>query len=161
MLIDLWCKKNVPHGVYADLTRVAVAASGPTPHQQEIFDVVHTALTCATDFIRDAIQQGKKVRGSEVDDVCRASIREAGYGEYFTHRTGHNIDTHVHGAGVNLDNLETRDLRTLVPGMCFSVEPGIYLPNTFGIRIEYNLLIHHDLSVEITGGTEENMICLL
>lgn len=161
VLIDMWCKKNVAHGIYADLTRVAVAAPQPTPRQEEIFKIVKGALTKAVDCMRSRVQKGEEIQGAEVDDVCRDYIKKAGYGEYFTHRTGHNIDTSVHGAGVNLDNLETADYRKILPGMCFSVEPGIYLPEEFGIRIEYNLLIGKDRSVEITGGTEENIICLL
>jgi Xaa-Pro dipeptidase len=161
VLIDMWCKKNVAHGIYADLTRVAVAAPQPTPRQEEIFKIVKGALTKAVDCMRSCVQKGEEIQGAEVDDVCRDYIKKAGYGEYFTHRTGHNIDTNVHGAGVNLDNLETADYRKILPGMCFSVEPGIYLPEEFGIRIEYNLLIGKDRSVEITGGTEENIICLL
>jgi len=161
ILIDMWCKKDVPHGIYADITRVAVAAPEPTPRQQEIFEIVRMAQKKATDFMRTRIQKGEKVRGAEVDDVCRDHIKAAGYGEYFTHRTGHNIDTNVHGAGANLDNMETADYRKILPGMCFSIEPGIYLPEEFGVRLEYNVLIGHDRSLQITGGTEENIICLL
>ncbi len=161
ILIDLWCKKNVPHGIYADITRVAVAAPEPTPRQQEIFEIVRAAQKKATDCIHTRMHKGEKVRGAEVDDVCRGHIIEAGYGAYFTHRTGHNIDTSVHGAGANLDNLETSDYRKMLPGMCFSIEPGIYLPGEFGVRLEYDLLIHPNRSVEITGGTEEAILCLL
>lgn len=156
ILIDLWCKKDVPHGVYADLTRVAVAAPEPTPRQQEVFAIVKSALDQGISALRE-----KKMRGAEVDDVVRGVIEKAGYGEFFTHRTGHNIDTSVHGAGANLDNLETADYRKLLPGMCFSIEPGIYLPGEFGVRLEYNFLIGHDRSIEITGGTEEAILCLL
>ena len=161
ILIDMWCKKDDPHAIYADLTRVAVAAPEPTPRQEEIFKIVKGALVKAVDYIRSRVQKGEEVQGAEVDDVCRDHIKRAGYGEFFTHRTGHNIDANIHGAGVNLDNLETADYRKILPGMCFSVEPGIYLPDEFGIRIEYNLLIGRDRAVEITGGTEENIICLL
>ncbi|NGX61632.1 MAG: Xaa-Pro dipeptidase [Chlamydiae bacterium] len=161
ILLDLWCKKALPCGVYADITRVAVASSEPTPRQEEIFTIVKTAQKAAIDLIRDRMAKKTKLRGSEVDDVCRKVIKEKGYGEFFTHRTGHNIDTSVHGGGAHLDNLETSDHRKILPGMCFSVEPGIYLPGEFGVRLEYNLLIHQDRSVEITGGTEENIICLI
>ncbi|MCH9628154.1 MAG: hypothetical protein S4CHLAM2_18090 [Chlamydiales bacterium] len=161
ILIDLWCKKNVTHGIYADITRVAVAAPEPTPRQQEIFDIVRAAQKKAEHCIRTRMHKGEKVHGAEVDDVCRGHIIEAGYGAYFTHRTGHNIDTSVHGAGANLDNLETSDYRKMLPGMCFSIEPGIYLPEEFGVRLECDLLIHPNRSVEITGGTEETILCLL
>lgn len=161
ILIDMWCKKNLDTAIYADITRVAVAAAQPTPRQLEVFDVVKNAQRKAMDFIHDRVQKGERIKGAEVDDVCRKVINEAGFGPYFTHRTGHNIDTSVHGAGTNFDNLETADYREILPGMCFSLEPGIYLPGEFGIRIEYNVLIGHDKTVQITGGTEENIICLL
>lgn len=161
ILVDLWCKKDVPHGIYADITRVAVAAPQPSPRHQEIFDVVKKAQKTALECIHVKMKTGEKVKGAEVDDICRNYIKQAGYAEYFTHRTGHNIDTNVHGAGVNLDNLETSDNRQILPGMCFSIEPGIYLPDEFGVRLESNILIRHDRSVEITGGIEESIICLL
>ncbi len=79
------------------------------------------------------------MRGFEVDDVSRAVIAERGYGEYFVHRTGHSIDTVLHGSGPNLDNLETRDDRLIIPGVGFSVEPGIYLLGDIGVRSEINV----------------------
>lgn len=161
ILLDLWCKKDLPHAVYADISRVAVAASEPTPLQEKIFDVVKTAQKKGFEFVRDRMEAGQLVHGADVDNVCRGHVKACGYGEYFTHRTGHNIDTQVHGAGAHLDNLETSDYRLLLPGMCFSIEPGIYLPGEFGIRLESDLLIRHDGSVELTGGVEENITCLL
>lgn len=160
VLIDLWCKRNVDCAVYADITRVAVLASRPTPRQSEIFESVKWAQKEAINFMTSQIEEGKTISGFEVDDVCRACIRERGYGEFFNHRTGHNIDVHVHGAGAHLDNLETHDTRQLLPGMCFSIEPGIYLPNEFGVRLETNVLIGKE-SVEVTGGIQENIACLL
>jgi len=161
VLVDLWCKKDFPHGVYADITCIAVAAAEPTPRQQEIFEIVKTAQQKAIAFIRERMKNKKPVKGSEVDDVCRGYIEACGYGKYFTHRTGHNIDTNVHGAGAHLDNLETADNRKMLPGMCFSIEPGIYLPGEFGVRLETNILIRRDFTVEVTGINEENMTCLL
>jgi Xaa-Pro dipeptidase len=161
ILIDLWCKKDLPHAIYADITRVAVALPHPTPKQQQVFEVVKIAQKKGIDFVTERIKAGQIVKGAEVDDVCRNHIKACGYGDYFTHRTGHNIDTSVHGAGANLDNLETSDYRQLLPGMCFSIEPGIYLAGDFGMRLESNVVIKHDWSVEITGGMEENIVCLL
>ncbi len=161
ILIDLWCKRDLPDAIYADITRVGVAAAEPTPRQQQIFDIVKNAQQKGIDFVRSKIAAKEQLRGSDVDDVCRQTIQEAGFGPYFTHRTGHNIDRQVHGAGANLDNLETRDHRPLLPNMCFSIEPGIYLPGEFGIRLESDLLILQGGSVQVTGGQEENIICLL
>ena len=161
ILLDLWCKKNIPDAVYGDIARVAIADSAPTELQQKVFEIVKTAQKKGIDFVSSKMKAQQPIRGADVDDVCRGYIKTCGYGAYFTHRTGHNIDTHVHGAGAHLDNLETADYRLLLPGMCFSIEPGIYLPGDFGIRLESDLLIRHDGSVEITGGFEENITCLL
>ncbi|NUQ38336.1 MAG: M24 family metallopeptidase, partial [Caldilineales bacterium] len=84
----------------------------------------------------------------EVDDAARGVIERAGYGDFFFHRTGHSIDTAVHGAGVNIDNLETRDTRRLIPHIGFTIEPGIYLP-TFGVRLEINMFVHEQ-AAEVT-----------
>lgn len=161
ILIDLWCKQAIAEAVYADITRVAVASSEPTSEQKEVFRVVRGAQKRGAAFVQERMRAGKGVKGFEVDDVCRGYIQHSGYGEYFTHRTGHNIDTQVHGGGANLDNLEMADERQLLPGMCFSIEPGIYLPDAFGVRLESDLLIHQDGSVEITGGEQEKVLCLL
>ncbi|MCH9608928.1 MAG: hypothetical protein S4CHLAM45_03330 [Chlamydiales bacterium] len=161
ILIDLWCKLDVPHGIYADITRVAVAASEPTPRQEEVFTVVANAQKAAYTFLKQRLENGEKVRGYEVDNICRQYIEEKGYGKFFTHRSGHNIDTQIHGAGANLDNFETSDRRKILPCTCFSVEPGIYLPDEFGVRLEYDILVKADNTPQITGGIEETIFCLL
>ena len=160
ILIDLWCKKNAPEAVYADITRVAVAACCPSAHQQEVFDVVRQAQRKATDFIRTAIEKGHSIKGYEVDRLCRKEIEEAGYAEYFIHRTGHNIHIETHGPGANLDSFETFDERPLIAQTCFSIEPGIYLPGQFGVRLEYDVYIHKTNRIQITGGIQDNLICL-
>ena len=86
-----------------------------------------------------------------MDQVCRNVIAQAGYADKFIHRTGHNIDENDHGNGANIDNLETQDKRLLLPGTCFSIEPGIYLPGEFGVRLEYDVFIHPDGQIEVTG----------
>ena len=161
ILIDLWCKKAIADSIYADITQVAVAAAQPTPRQQLVFEVVKIAQQKAVKFVRARLEKGQTVTGAEVDDVCRSYVKACGFGEHFTHRTGHNIDRELHGAGAHLDNLETSDYRQLLAGMCFSIEPGIYLAGEFGVRLESDLLLHLDGTMEITGGTEENIICLL
>lgn len=161
ILVDLWCKQDSPYAVYADITRVAVAASGATPKQQEIFSVVRHAQKKALEFVQQRFASNKIVQGYEVDNVCRQFIKDKGYGEFFLHRTGHNIDTQVHGAGAHLDNLETSDTRKLLPGTCFSIEPGIYLPDEFGVRLEHDVVINHSKEIEITGGIVESIACLV
>lgn len=160
VLIDLWCKENLPYAPYADITRVAVAAECPTLRQQEIFSVVRKAQKQATDLVIKRFQNRKPVMGWEVDQACRQVIIDAGYGEYFIHRTGHNIGLQDHGSGTNIDNLETHDRRHLLAGTCFSIEPGIYLPGEFGVRLEYDVFIHPEGSIEITGGIQEEIVCL-
>lgn len=161
ILIDLWCKKKEQRAVYADITRVGVADTAPTDRQKEIFALVRRAQKTATEFIQKSLEKGKIVKGFEVDQVCRKIIEEAGYGAFFTHRTGHNIHTHEHGPGANIDSLETWDDRPLIPCSCFSIEPGIYLPGEFGIRLEYDVYISKQNTIQITGGIQEALTTLL
>lgn len=161
VLIDLWCKKNHDRAVYGDITRVAVADVAPTERQKEIFSIVRAAQKAATDFVIRGYAQGERLKGCDVDRVCRSVIEEAGYGEYFTHRTGHNIYTKDHGPGAHIDSLETEDSRELIPHTCFSIEPGIYLPGEFGIRLEYDLYLGDQGKVLVTGGIEDSLLCLV
>lgn len=160
ILIDLWCKKKSPHAVYADITRVGVAAARPTEKQQEIFAIVKEARDSAAYFIKDHYENKRPLEGWQVDQVCRDVIHKAGYGEFFIHRTGHNIGEEVHGPGANLDNLETHDYRQLLPGTGFSVEPGIYLPLEFGVRLEYDIYLDPAGRMVITGGEQKEIVCL-
>ncbi len=162
ILIDLWCKKNTPRAVYGDITRVAVAAEKATPRQEEIFTIVRHAQKTATDYVAKRWAAQEAIKGFEVDRVTRQVIEDAGYGQYFTHRTGHNIYTEDHGPGAHIDSLETLDLRELVPSTCFSIEPGIYLPGEFGVRLEYDIYLKPDHTIEVTGGIQEviTTICL-
>jgi Xaa-Pro aminopeptidase len=150
VLIDLWCKKDLPEGVFADITRMGVAASKPTSKQQEIFSIVRRAQQTGTDWIASEHRQGKLALGAEVDHRVRRMIEESGYGPYFTHRTGHNINKENHGPGANIDGLETEDDRPLIPNTCFSIEPGIYLPGEFGVRLEYDVFMHEGGEIEVT-----------
>lgn len=158
ILIDLWCKKNLNYAVFADITRVGIAADKPTPKQQEIFSLVRKAQKTGTDLVIKRFSEGREVQGGEVDAKVREVIEEGGYGDYFTHRTGHNIHTVNHGPGANLDCIETDDHRLLIPRTCFSVEPGIYLPGEFGVRLEYDVYIHEDGKVEVTLPPQEDIV---
>ena len=140
VLIDLWAKGEAPDAVYADTTWVAYAGQVPPQRYIEVFKVVRDARDLAVTFIREKFAAGKVVHGYAVDDVVRNYIAEKGYGDFFIHRTGHSIGTEIHGNGVNIDNLETKDERVLIPGVCFSIEPGIYLPE-FGVRSEIDVFI--------------------
>ena len=150
ILIDLWCKKNVEGAVFADITRMGVAAFEPTPKQAEVFSVVRKAQKTGTDWIAAEHKAGREIPGYKVDNLVRKVIEESGYGKYFTHRTGHNIDREIHGPGSNIDGLETQDDRPLIPNTCFSIEPGIYLPGEFGVRLEYDIFMHEGGEIEVT-----------
>jgi len=93
--------------------------------------------------------------------LCHQVIVEAGYSDFFTHRTGHNIDKDTHGPGANIDSLENLDERPLIPRTCFSIEPCIYLPGEFGIRLEYNVYIHETGKIQVTGGIQDTIICIM
>ena len=141
VLIDLWAKQPGPGAVYADITWTGfVGATVPTRHQ-DIFQIVRRARDAAVTFVQGRVRAGEFPYGWEVDDICRQVIQDAGYGQYFVHRTGHSIGEEVHGNGANIDNLETQDARRLLPGTCFSIEPGIYLPDEFGIRSELDVYL--------------------
>ena len=140
ILIDLWAKQKDPAAVFADTTWVAYAGKTVPAKYVEIFDIVKEARDRAVRFIRERWAVDEPIHGYEVDDCVRGYITEKGYGEFFIHRTGHNIGTVIHGNGVNLDNLETRDARALISGVCFSIEPGIYLSD-FGVRTEIDVFL--------------------
>jgi Xaa-Pro aminopeptidase len=162
VLIDLWCRKKYPQAVYADITRVGVVDNMPTQEQQHIFSLVKQAREAAMTLLKKRIELKEPIMGCEVDQACRDVITQAGFGPYFTHRTGHNIGERDHGDGANIDNFETKDTRHLLPGTCFSIEPGIYLPGKFGVRLENNVFLERDgRGLRVTGGTQENIVCLL
>jgi Xaa-Pro dipeptidase len=141
VLIDLWAKRPGSGSVYADITWTGHVGNTVPASRQEVFAIVKAARDQAVSFVRERVTAGEFPHGAEVDDVCRHVIRKAGYGAQFMHRTGHSIGEEVHGNGANIDNLETRDSRRLVPRTCFSIEPGIYLPGEFGIRSELDVYI--------------------
>ena len=135
VLIDLWARENTPGSVYADITWTAYVGDNPPEHHRQVFDIVLGARDAALAFLQKSHADGAVVQGWQADDVARRYIGDHGYGEYFTHRLGHSIYHTVHGEGVNLDNFETHDTRRIIPGVGFSIEPGIYLPE-FGVRSE-------------------------
>ena len=138
LLIDLWAREE-NGGVYADQTWMASLGT-PSKEHLEIWNAVRDARDAAIAMVRDRAKAGEPMRGADVDDAARAVIESRGFGKYFTHRTGHSIDSRdLHGSGPHLDNLETREERLLVPGVGFSIEPGIYIPGNVGMRSEVNV----------------------
>ena len=148
VLLDIWGKKNTPNAVYYDITWTGVVGK-PSEQQRKIFEVVRSGRDAAIQAVESAIKERRKIAGWEVDRAARDSITQAGYGEYFIHRTGHSIGVSVHANGANMDNLETKDEREIIPNSCFSIEPGVYLPE-FGVRSEVNMLVRKG-SAEVTG----------
>jgi Xaa-Pro dipeptidase len=139
VLIDIWGKRDKPGSIFYDITWTGIIGREPTEREQLVFETVRDARDAAIEKVTTAFASGQPIRGFEADDAARAVIREAGFGEWFTHRTGHNIAEEIHGPGAHLDNLETHDQRLLLPNTCFSVEPGIYLPE-FGVRSEIDMI---------------------
>ena len=141
LLIDLWAREPTEHGVYADQTWMA-SLGAPSKRALEVWRAVRDARDAAIALVRDRVSKGESVRGADVDDASRSVIRERGFGEFFTHRTGHSIDPRdLHGSGPHIDNLETREERLLVPGVAFSIEPGVYVPGEIGMRSEVNMYL--------------------
>jgi Xaa-Pro aminopeptidase len=139
VLIDIWARVDNPIGVYYDITWTGVVGREPTEREQRVFDVVRNARDAAILAVQMAFAENRAICGYEADDAAREVIKTGGFGDFFTHRTGHNIAHEIHGPGAHLDNLETHDERRLLPNTCFSVEPGIYLPE-FGVRSEIDML---------------------
>lgn len=152
VLIDLWAKLDRPRAVYSDLTRVGVVGDDVPAKVNEVFHVVAAARDAAIDRVKRAFAAGEVLRGWEVDGAAREVIERAGYGQYFVHRTGHNIGQETHGNGAHMDGLETREDRRVMRRTCFSVEPGVYLPGEFGVRSEVNVYVDKDGAVHVTGG---------
>jgi len=156
LLIDLWAKQNKPGAVYYDITWTAYCGSDPPSEMLNVFDVVRAARDAAIKCVQDGARSGRELRGFEVDDACRFQVLSRGFGDYFVHRTGHSIGEDVHGTGANMDNLETHDDRKVIPGTCFSIEPGVYLPK-FGIRSEVNMFIKPQEAV-VTGAIQRDLV---
>jgi Xaa-Pro aminopeptidase len=158
VLIDLWAKLDRPQAVFYDITWCGFCGSNPPAEYQNIFAIDCRARDRGVETVQKAIAAGQDLRGFQVDDAVRGVIAGAGYGDYFVHRTGHSIGMEVHGAGVNLDNLETHDVRRVIPGVCFSIEPGIYLPQ-FGVRTEVDVFIAGD-GARVTGEIQRELVLI-
>jgi Xaa-Pro aminopeptidase len=150
VLLDIVSKLRQPGAICTDQTWTGYVGEGVPEEFTRIFNIVREARDAATEFVRKNVREGKSIRGAEVDDVSRGVIKRAGYGDQFTHRTGHSIGEEGHGNGVNIDNFETRDSRRITPGVCFSIEPGIYLEGKFGVRSEIDVYVA-DKDIEVTG----------
>ena len=159
LLLDVWGKKKTPGSVYYDVTWMGYLGAKVPDKYAKVFGVVREARDKAVDLIRKSIAAGKPLQGWQVDKAARSVIEKAGYGKYFFHRTGHSLGERVHGNGVNMDGLETHDVRHLIARTCNSIEPGIYLPE-FGIRSEVNMYID-EREARVTGAVQKEILPLL
>lgn len=158
VLIDMWAKLDRPNGVYYDITWVGYCGERAPEPMRKVFGIVRDARDAAILRVKEAIANKRPLCGFEVDDAARSVIRNAGYADYFFHRTGHSIGSEVHGTGANMDNLETHDERKVIPWTCFSVEPGIYLPE-FGVRSEVNVFVN-EAEARVTGEIQKELVVI-
>jgi Xaa-Pro aminopeptidase len=157
LLIDLWAKKDALNAPYADITQVAYIGKKVPAAIQKLYSIVWNAQEKAISYIKN----NKIITGAAVDDAARSYIDERGYASHFLHRTGHNIHTELHGSGPNIDNFETHDTRQLLEKTCYSIEPGIYLPNLYGIRLECNVYIASPQEILVTGKSPKQIPSLI
>jgi Xaa-Pro dipeptidase len=158
VLLDVWAKKNTPGAVYYDITWTGSVGKPPPDRIREVFQIVAQARDVGVSTVQNAVSAGRQIAGWEVDRAVRAHIKKAGFGEYFIHRTGHAIGTDVHANGANMDDLEVHDERRILPNSCFSIEPGIYLPE-FGVRSEVNVLVRPK-AAEVTGKIQNEIVTI-
>lgn len=162
VLLDLWAKRNVPGGIYYDITWMGFIGTEVPEKIENIFQIARGGREAGLNMVKERFENGIPVCGWEVDDACRKVIVDAGYGDYFSHRTGHNIGEEVHGNGAHIDNLETKDERVIINGTCFSIEPGIYLAHEkIGFRTEIDVFVTDEGKVEVSGPMQETMIAIL
>jgi Xaa-Pro aminopeptidase len=159
VLLDMWAKLDQPDAVYYDITWTGFCGSDIPEQYNRIFQIVTGGRDRAVERVQSAIRNHETLQGFEVDDAARSFIASAGYGEYFVHRTGHSIGEEVHGNGANMDNLESHDERRVIPRTCFSIEPGVYLPE-FGIRSEVNMYVDESKAI-VTGEIQREMVKIL
>jgi Xaa-Pro aminopeptidase len=158
VLLDVWAKLNRPHSIYYDITWTGFVGNNPSEKHVDIFKIVTAARDAGAEKVRKVIASGKKLAGWEVDRATRGVIENAGYGKYFIHRTGHSIGAEVHANGANMDDLEIHDERQVLANSCFSIEPGIYLPE-FGVRSEVNMIVREH-SAEVTGRIQKEIVLI-
>jgi len=159
VLIDMWAKLDRPGAVFYDITWTGYCGADPPSAIQNVFEIVRDARDRAVERVQAAVRNKEGIHGFDVDDAARGYIKEKGFAEYFVHRTGHSIGEEVHGTGANMDNLETHDERKIIPGTCFSIEPGVYLPE-FGIRSEVNVYVSAN-EARVTGEKQQKLVAIV
>lgn len=158
LLLDMWARLDDPDAAYYDITWMAFCGQEPPARMLEVFNVVTGARDAGIAFVQQRVAAKQAFRGFEVDDAVRGHIAAAGLVDYFYHRTGHSIGREVHGNGANMDNLETHDERPVIPQTCFSIEPGVYLPE-FGVRSEVDVYVDA-ATATVTGERQSELVLL-
>lgn len=159
LLLDVWGKVDKPGSVYYDITWMGYLGAKVPEKYARVFSIARQARDAAVSFAREAVSAGRSIEGWQVDRAARNVIKKAGFGKYFIHRTGHNIGQEVHGAGANMDDLESHDVRRIIPRTCFSVEPGIYTAE-FGVRTEVDVYVG-EKEAGVTGAVQTEILALL
>ncbi|MBS1537044.1 MAG: aminopeptidase P family protein [Bacteroidetes bacterium] len=149
VLIDMWATANTPKSTFADITWMGYVGENVPERVQKLFSIIAEGRDAAVELVNQRFTEGQPVYGYEVDDACRKVITDAGYGTYFIHRTGHSITHEIHGSGANIDNFETCDRRQILPNTSFSIEPGIYITDSIGLRTEIDVVISENGEVLI------------
>ena len=159
VLIDMWAKLDQPNSTYYDITWMGFCGEHPSSHHQNIFEILRDARNKGVERVQSGKTSGEDLRGYMIDDAVRGHVDAKGYGQYFVHRTGHSIGTEVHGSGANMDNFELHDVRSVSASTCFSIEPGIYLPE-FGMRTEVNVFVE-ETGARVTGAIQDRLVLVV
>jgi len=164
VLIDLWARRPGDDNIFSDVTWMGFVGRSPDvpAKHREVFEVVRSARDAAVALAQGAHARGERLQGWQLDEAARGPILKAGMGPFIKHRTGHSLSPGpmVHGMGVNLDGIETRDTREVMPGLGWTVEPGLYLPE-FGVRLELNMFYHPQRGPIVTSGWQREIICVV
>jgi Xaa-Pro aminopeptidase len=158
VLLDLWGKLPTPGAVFADISWTGFTGTTAPTDVQTVFETVARARDAALQFVQDGARAGRDMRGFQVDRAARRVLEEAGYASHILHRTGHSLGEEVHGNAVHMDDYETHDDRRLLPGLGFTIEPGLYF-ETFGIRSEINVYVS-DRDAQVSGPVQERLVML-
>lgn len=160
ILIDLWARRPGAENIFSDITWVGYAGRQPTAEHQRVFEAVRSARDAAVELAQTRWREGRPVRGWELDEAARGRIEAAGLAHGVKHRTGHSLSPgqFVHGVGMNLDNLETHDTRLMLPGIGFTIEPGVYLDGKFGVRLEINMHVDPAKGPVVTSAVQREVV---